>query len=122
MYNNRVSNYVKRGEIVLTVSAVRYNVYLSVILAKYDEWQELVPKLVSGDIEKLSRVVNAHHTKENPLASLSSRFVSVSFLKPGSIRGPHYRTLPGLYIMDLHEVPEVVYSEDPYYYWLYYRL
>ena len=25
---------------------------------------------------------------------------------------PHYRTLPGRYIMDLHEVPEVVYSEE----------
>ncbi|KAL9965899.1 hypothetical protein ACROYT_G029757 [Oculina patagonica] len=48
--------------------------------AKYKEWQELVPQLISGDIEKLTAVIDAHHRKEKTMASLRSRCVSGSTL------------------------------------------
>lgn len=47
---------------------------------KYKEWQELVPTLISGDIKKLTEVVDRHHRRENMLASLRSRCVSGSTL------------------------------------------
>lgn len=46
------------------------------VLEKYKEWQELVPQLISGNIEKLSAVVDAHHRKEKMMASLRSRYIS----------------------------------------------
>ncbi|RMX55734.1 hypothetical protein pdam_00015503 [Pocillopora damicornis] len=48
--------------------------------AKYKEWQELVPKLISGDIKKLTAVIDAHHRREKTMASLRSRCVSGSTL------------------------------------------
>ncbi|XP_015780871.1 PREDICTED: tankyrase-2-like [Acropora digitifera] len=47
---------------------------------KYRDWQELVPTLISGDIKKLTEVVDRHHRRENMLASLRSRCVSGSTL------------------------------------------
>ena len=41
--------------------------------AKHKEWQELVPKLISGDIKKLTAVIDAHHRREKTMASLRSR-------------------------------------------------
>lgn len=41
--------------------------------AQYEEWHQLVPQLISGDIKKLTKVVDAHHRRENMLASLRSR-------------------------------------------------
>ena len=46
---------------------------LVLFLAKYKEWQELVPKLISGDIKKLIAVIDAHHRREKTMASLRSR-------------------------------------------------
>ena len=47
---------------------------LSVLFAeKYDEWQERVPKLIAGDIEVLTKVLEDHHTGENLMTSLNSR-------------------------------------------------
>ena len=40
---------------------------------KYKEWHQLVPQLISGDVKKLTEVVDAHHRRENMLASLRSR-------------------------------------------------
>ena len=41
--------------------------------AQYKEWHQLVPQMISGDIKKLTKVVDAHHRRENMLASLRSR-------------------------------------------------
>ena len=50
------------------------------ISAKHKEWQELVPQLISGDIKKLTAVVDAHHRREKMLASLRSRYALSSLL------------------------------------------
>ena len=40
---------------------------------KYEEWQERVPRLITGDVNVLTQIVEDHHTKENVMASLKSR-------------------------------------------------
>jgi len=55
---------------------------LLLFLEKYKEWQELVPQLISGNIEKLTAVVDAHHRKEKMMASVRSRYISMLFHPP----------------------------------------
>ena len=45
------------------------------LAGKFDEWQERVPKLISGDVQLLTQILEDHYTRENRLASLNSRSV-----------------------------------------------
>ncbi|XP_048588484.1 uncharacterized protein LOC116619849 isoform X3 [Nematostella vectensis] len=48
--------------------------------AKSQQWAELVPRLISGDLNALADVIAAHHRRETVMASLKSRCVSGSTL------------------------------------------
>ena len=73
------------------VEGSRITIHVS-ISAKYKEWQELVPRLIAGDIKKLAEVVDAHHRREKMLSSLRSRYESSYFTRKCIFSSAEFRT------------------------------